>query len=260
MSTSEPPTKLRLSRGNVYRELALVLALSLGASAIWSLFNFIELLAQPGTLSDQTVSMNQARADEELPWLDLSRQLFSIAVALVPAALALHFLSLDRGNPFRLMGLDGRRRWFDNLTGLGLAALIGIPGLALYLIARELGFNTSIQTTALHEHWWTIPLLVLLALKNSLLEEVIVVGYLVTRLQQLAWAPVAIIATSALLRGSYHLYQGVGGFIGNVVMGAIFAWFYMRFKRVMPLVIAHFVLDIVAFVGYALLVDHVNWL
>jgi hypothetical protein len=39
-------------------------------------------------------------------------------------------------------------------------------------------------------------------------------------------------------------------------MGIVFAWFYQSKwgrKRVMPLVIAHTLLDVVAFVGYALL-------
>ena len=37
-------------------------------------------------------------------------------------------------------------------------------------------------------------------------------------------------------------------------MGVIFGWIYTRTKRVMPLVVAHApLLDVVAFVGYALL-------
>ena len=67
-----------------------------------------------------------------------------------------------------------------------------------------------------------------------------------------------IILTSALIRGSYHLYQGFGGFVGNLVMGLVFGWFYTRTKRVMPLVVAHTILDVVAFVGYALLKDHLG--
>ena len=43
-------------------------------------------------------------------------------------------------------------------------------------------------------------------------------------------------------------------------MGVIFGWFYTRTKRVMPLVVAHTILDVVAFVGYALLKDHLSWL
>ena len=58
-----------------------------------------------------------------------------------------------------------------------------------------------------------------------------------------------------MLRGSYHLYQGFGAFVGNAVMGVVFALFFLRYKRVMPLIVAHTLLDIVAFVGYTLLPD-----
>jgi membrane protease YdiL (CAAX protease family) len=65
---------------------------------------------------------------------------------------------------------------------------------------------------------------------------------------------------SALLRGSYHLYQGFGGFLGNAVMGVIFALFFLRFRRLAPLIIAHATIDTVSFVGYAVLHGHVSWL
>jgi membrane protease YdiL (CAAX protease family) len=61
------------------------------------------------------------------------------------------------------------------------------------------------------------------------------------------------ILISATIRGSYHLYQGFGGFIGNFVMGMVFGWAYKKWGRVMPLVLAHFILDAVSFVGYALI-------
>ena len=86
------------------------------------------------------------------------------------------------------------------------------------------------------------------------------VAYLFRRWTQVGWNQWTVIAVSALIRGSYHLYQGFGGFIGNAVMGAVFGWIYTRTKRVMPLVIAHTLLDVVAFVGYALLKDHLAWL
>jgi membrane protease YdiL (CAAX protease family) len=103
--------------------------------------------------------------------------------------------------------------------------------------------------------------LVLSAVQNAILEEVIVVGYLLTRLRQLGWRVGAVIAASALLRGSYHLYQGFGAFVGNAVMGVVFALFFLRTKRVLPLIIAHSLLDVVAFVGYAVLPrSWFNWL
>ncbi len=54
------------------------------------------------------------------------------------------------------------------------------------------------------------------------------------------------------LRGAYHLYQGFGGFLGNVAMGTVFALLFRRWGRVMPFLVAHFVIDAVAFVGYDL--------
>jgi membrane protease YdiL (CAAX protease family) len=108
--------------------------------------------------------------------------------------------------------------------------------------------------------WWRIPVLLLSAAQNGILEEVIVVGYLLTRLDKLGVKPVPAIVISACIRGSYHLYQGAGGFIGNATMGVIFAVLFKRWGRVTPLIIAHTLIDAVAFVGYAQLHGHVSWL
>ena len=81
-----------------------------------------------------------------------------------------------------------------------------------------------------------------------------------SRWTSVGWGKWRIIVTSALIRGSYHLYQGFGGFVGNFLMGLVFGWFYTRTKRVMPLLVAHTILDVVAFVGYALLKDRLGWL
>ena len=115
-----------------------------------------------------------------------------------------------------------------------------------------MGITTAIIPSALDAYWWTVPVLVLSAIRHGIVEEVIVVGYLLDRLGKLGWSlPLAIFA-SAMLRGSYHLYQGFGPFIGNAIMGVIFALVYTKTRRLMPLVIAHAVLDIVAFVGFSL--------
>ena len=56
--------------------------------------------------------------------------------------------------------------------------------------------------------------------------------------------------TAAILRGSYHLYQGWGGFAGNLVLGLFFGTLFVRWRRTWPLVIAHGLVDTVAGVGY----------
>lgn len=85
-------------------------------------------------------------------------------------------------------------------------------------------------------------MLLLAALKAALEEEVIVIGYLYERLDELGWGRWRIILSSAVLRGSYHLYQGFGAFVANSAMGVLFGWLYTKYGRLLPLIITHFLL------------------
>ncbi|MBD0707510.1 hypothetical protein BU197_03495 [Streptomyces sp. CBMA291] len=239
-------------------ETLLVLALSLGASGVSSLISFIGSLTRTGALKEQAATLNGSYAPGR-PWLDLSWQLFGIATALVPVLLVVHLLTREGAGP-RTIGFDRTQPWPDIGRGALLAAGIGSAGLAFYLAARASGFNLTVVPESLPEVWWKYPVLILSAIQNSVLEEVIVVGYLLRRLGQLGWTPMAALVASSVLRGSYHLYQGIGGFVGNVVMGVVFVLLYRRWGRVGPLVAAHALLDIVAFVGYGLLAGKVGWL
>ena len=123
-------------------------------------------------------------------------------------------------------------------------------GFGLYLAAVELGINRFVIPAPPLGHWWTVPVLLLSALEAALVEEVIVLGYLVTRLRQMAWSPLASVAGSSALRASYHLYQGWGGFLGNLAMGVLFSVLFLRWRRTWPFVVAHFLLDVAAGLGY----------
>ncbi|WP_411082455.1 CPBP family intramembrane glutamic endopeptidase [Streptomyces sp. cmx-18-6] len=246
------------SRRILRSETVLVLALSLGASAVSALISFIGSLTKPGGLKDQAATLNGSYAPGR-PWLDLAWQMFGIATALVPVALVAHLL-IREGASLRTIGFDRTRPWFDLGRGTLVAAGIGSAGLAFYLGARASGFNLTVVPESLPDVWWKFPVLILAAAENSVVEEVIVVAYLLRRLDQLGWTPMASLVASSVLRGSYHLYQGIGGFIGNLVMGVVFVLLYRRWGRVGPLVVAHTLLDIGAFVGYALLAGRVDWL
>lgn len=248
-----------LPRRTLIAETVLVLGVSLGASAVWAVLSILRKLTAETPLSAQTTRMNTSSAPDQ-PWLDLAYQLAGIVIALIPVALALHLLARELSRPARLQGFDLTRPGRDLLLGTLLAAMIGIPGLGLYLAARELGLNTTIAAANLPSIWWAVPVLILASVQNAVLEEVVMVGYLFTRWAQAGWSMWTIILTSALIRGTYHLYQGFGGFVGNLVMGIFLGWIYTRTRRVLPLVIAHTLLDVVAFVGYAVLADRVSWL
>lgn len=248
-----------MTRRQILTETVLVLGVSLGASAIWSILSIIRKATAQVSLSAQTTTMNSSVTPDR-PWLDLAYQLVGITLALVPVALALHLLGRDDPRARFTLGVDLRRPGSDLARGLGLAAVVGIPGLGLYVAARALDLNTTVAAANLTAVWWAVPVLVLAAAQNAVLEEVVMVGYLFTRWGQAGWRAWQVIVVSALIRGTYHLYQGFGGFVGNVAMGMLFGWVYTRTRRVGPLVVAHAVLDIVAFVGYALLRDRVGWL
>lgn len=240
-------------------ETWLVLGVSLGASALWALLRMVDRLTRAETLGSQTSAMNSSVTPDR-PWLDLAYQLVGIGVALVPVLLAIHLLRRDDPAEPRTMGFDLSRPGRDLLHGAGLTALIGLPGLALYVAAKALDLNTTVAAANLAAVWWAVPVLVLAAAQNGVLEEVVMVGYLFRRWGEAGWGMWRVILTSALIRGTYHLYQGFGGFVGNVVMGVVFGWLYTRTRRVMPLAVAHTLLDVVAFVGYALLKDRLSWL
>ena len=239
-------------------ELAIVLALSLGASAIYSLISIVARLTDETSLAQQTATINRQLSDRQ--WLDFSYQFFGIALGLAPVALVLYLLWEKKKSPFGLIGLNLSEPGRDIWRGTWIAALIGIPGLGLYLVSRQLGLSAEVIPAAVGEYWWTVPMLLFAAVRASLLEEVIVVGYFFNRLSRLGFSIKSQVFISALLRGSYHLYQGFGGFIGNFLMGLLFGYLYQRWGRVMPLVVAHFVLDAAIFVGYAALKDVLTFL
>jgi membrane protease YdiL (CAAX protease family) len=239
-------------------EIVVVFGVSLGASALFAIINLIGSLTAPKALSHQQAVLVGSLAPGR-PLLDLTLQLAGILTTLAPVALVFYLLAREGEGPSAL-GLDTTRPVSDIARGAVLAAIIGGSGLALYLAAFHLGISLNVVPETLPDVWWRIPVLILDAAQNGILEEILVLGYLLRRLDQLGWTPWKAIALAAVVRGSYHLYQGFGGFIGNAILGVIFGVLYKRWGRVTPMIIAHTLIDTGAFVGYAALHGHVSWL
>ena len=252
----------RETRRSVILEIVIVFVITLGMSGLEALVTIIETQIKA---SQAHVSLNQTHVSVAAPQssvdvIDLIRQLLNIIQGVAWGGLGLYLLWRAGAKLSRHLGLNLRRPWHDLATGAALAALIGIPGLALYVIANRLGFSVTVQASTLTDVWWRIPVSVLLAFQNGFLEECLVVGYLLLRLAQLDVRPWTALVISAVLRGSYHLYQGYGAFAGNLVMGLVFGLVFLRWRRLWPLVVAHGLIDTAAFVGYPLLHGHVSWL
>jgi membrane protease YdiL (CAAX protease family) len=231
LSPAVPPRRI------LGEEVLVVLALSLLASAVFAL---IDLFSAPIA----GVTRVLFRQD-----LELATHLASILFSLAPVGLVLHLVRRS-GEGMRPIGLGTDLLIRDVGWGLLAGLAVGLAGLGLYVGAVALEVNRFIVPVPPLGHWWTIPVLVLGAVRAGLLEEIIVVGYLIRRLEQIGWGPAAAISASAGLRAGYHLYQGWGGFLGNLLLGVAFGYAFWRWRRTWPLVTAHALVDLLAGIGY----------
>jgi len=234
-----PPVDRRM----LVEEILVVLSLSILARVAFAILSLVEA---------PIAGVVVAAADQSNAFV---RQLLGSIFGLAPAFLVVHLVRRS-GEGIAVVGLESDRPARDLARGALLFAVVGLAGVGVYLAAVELGVNRFVVPTPPLGHWWTVPALFLNAVEAGVVEEVIVLGYLVTRLQQLSWSPGLAVAASAVLRGSYHLYQGFGGFVGNVAMGLLFGFLFLRWgRRTWPFVVAHALLDIGAGVGFILFRD-----
>ena len=229
-------------RRTLYEEILVVLALSLLASAASAIVTLFEAPVKGVVVA----SANQSPL--------FVRQVLGFVFGLAPVFLVIHLVRRS-GEGSGAIGLRLDQPARDALTGSALFVVVGLAGIGIYLGAVALGVNRFVVPAPPPDHWWTYPAVFMNAAEAALVEEIIVLGYLVTRLQQVDWPVWAAIGGSALLRGSYHLYQGWGGFAGNLAMGLVFGWLFVRTRRTWPFVVTHFLLDVSAAVGWLLFRD-----
>lgn len=134
-------------------------------------------------------------------------------------------------------------------TATGVALLIGayVLYVAAYLLLPIVpGWDPS-TAPDMTVHVSLVPLL-LVVLVNPVFEEVLVVGYVLTALER--FGPRIAIATSGLIRLSYHLYQGPIALPSILPMGILFASFFWWKRRLWPLIVAHGLADLIGLLAY----------
>lgn len=243
-----------IERRAIIVELVLVGVLTFGFSAVYALLSLLEHALTTG-ISGTTVALNPVESSVAV--IDAIRQAMSVIRLLAIGGLGLYLLWRS-GLGLGRIGL-GRLRRADLPPAVVLAAVIGLPGLALVAVSQAMGWNSGLVAAPADDLWWRLPVLALKSFGNGFAEEVVVVGYFMTRLRQLGVGAGGALASSALLRGGYHLYQGVGAGVGNILMGLVYGRWYQATGRLWPLVLAHALIDTIAFIGYAVLVRTGVW-
>src|SRR6478736_9201503 len=123
-------------------EIWIVLAVTVGQSALYSVLSLVRKLLAPVPLGQQQTQVNPAR-DVQAFW-DVTYQLLAVFFDLALVALVVYLLWEPGGNALRRMGLDFTRFGGDLGRGVVLAAVIGLPGLALYAAGRALGITVAV--------------------------------------------------------------------------------------------------------------------
>jgi membrane protease YdiL (CAAX protease family) len=162
--------------------------------------------------------------------------------AVVP--LALHLLTRT-GQPPQRIGLvrPTIRRDLWPALGLGAAAFGGEIVLAIILTPLLSHHPALLSKTAVgHVPAYYVIYGIAISATTAVAEEVLVSGYLLTRLEQLGWSPQRALILSLILRTSYHVYYGIG-FIFTVPFGYFVTRSFQKNRRLIRPILAHFLFD-----------------
>jgi membrane protease YdiL (CAAX protease family) len=162
--------------------------------------------------------------------------------AIVPLAL---FLLARTGQPPSVLGLGVPSLRGDLLPGLAIAAAaFGSELVLLIPLSPLLAHHSSLINTVKTGHVpaYYVVWGVALSAITAVTEEVLVNGYLITRLGQLGWTPRSALVLSLALRTSYHVYYGLG-FLLTVPFGYLVTRSFQKHRKLSRPIAAHFLFD-----------------
>jgi membrane protease YdiL (CAAX protease family) len=209
-------------------EFTLVIGIAFGQFIV---FSIASLLAGPGT-DDHMFDTGH------LAYLLVYESIASAIVALI----------LWR-NGWRLRDFHLQPSLAATGQGVGLACAGWLVYYLAAIIARS-AFGSIIGDRISEDQHLTLggaaPLLILLvSLLNPLFEEILACSYVIEALRS-RLGVVAAINVSTALRVSYHVYQGPFAFLWVAMLGLLFAYAYVKWRRLWPVIVAHGLHDYVA--------------
>ena len=210
-------------------ELALVLLVAFGSSLLGAFWNWWTGDLGAGAPSGRGLING------------IQRQVVELAL--------LAYVLFRRGQTFRDLGLSCR--WIDLPAGgllyvammmADLFAHDSINWLTLAATDHPASFAPS------HAHYAgvaAITLTLIYAVIDPVNEELIVRAFTMTEIAQLTGSTALAIAASVGLQTAYHLYQGLPNALSRGAAFLVLACFYARFRRILPVILAHMLWDLV---------------
>jgi membrane protease YdiL (CAAX protease family) len=139
----------------------------------------------------------------------------------------------------RDIGLDRSQPWRDTLRGamLAVAAFIAAAVMAFVVKSVAPGLGYGVKSVGQPGLIYLLPGLTQAAYA-AIVEEIVVAGYLLHRLEQLGVSKGRALWISTAVRSSYHLYYGLD-VLAIIPFGLILGWMWQRNKRLGSLIAAH---------------------
>ena len=221
---------------------------------------FPEVLNATTTYLEQSrnLAVNEYSAEYLANWLSM-RSLY-VLLCMIPILLlhplAREFNLAGESNLLRESSAANSWTWLTSLgCGLLLACVCVVPTYAIAFFANEPTYERIIEWpvwlgSLSSLYWYSWFAFAIIA--NSIAEELVMRAFLIDRLQKLFGKTWIAILVPAMLFGSYHIYQGVTGLVCATLMGVVFGMHYARYRRLLPLVIAHTLCNFLSYAIYFL--------
>ncbi len=181
---------------------------------------------------------------------DPLRQKFRLVSGLateVVALLVLWYVIRQQGRTWRDLGWNFRVG--DVPSGIGLLILASLTRWMVWIPMQIFYRSYSghfVEPTSLNSAFGfgISALSVTFILLNPFFEELIVRAYTMSEVIRLGGSGWLAVFISVALQMSYHLYQGAARAFDIAIIFAVFSIYYVRTRRVMPLILAHLGYDL----------------
>jgi len=185
-----------------------------------------------------------------------ARLLFRIAYQIV-GLLSLYLALRYQGRTFKEIGLVIDPRLLEIGRAFGLYFVAIFLTVSLYLVLnllsprfQPLAHHGTFDSAALFGVHVTIASLLFVVL-NPFHEELLVRAFLITEVEGLYHSTLLAVIVSVALQTSYHIYQGLPAALSHIPAFLIFSLYYVRTRRIFPIILAHLFMDISALALYA---------
>ena len=204
----------------------------------------------PATINSLYSVLNSGAVATSFAW-----SMWLTIVFAVQVAVPLLYILWKSGESWGDFGIKRPRYFLDPLLGIGVVGIDWIMFSMMAFVAAPF-----IDADALREaaDLFATPqgpggyvLLVVAMLANAFSEELLVRAYLLTRLRHLGLSAAPAVFIASALWAAYHIYQGVFYATNVFLMGIVFGVIFLVTRRIWPLVIAHTLYALLAYIGLA---------